>query len=287
MLVLELVVSGLAIGLLYGLSGAAFNLIFGTTRVFDLGIGATLLIVGYVFYSLRVSAHVVAPLAILIAIVSGIGAGIVFYLAVYHQIARRARGGFFAYFVASLGILTIVSNLLAMEYGSARLFVGNSLLTGVNIGSLNVPIGDLIAIGVIAITAVALELLLAKTDIGMHFRAIAENKNLVSMLGVRAQRYWILAFALGSVLVGVDAILTVYLNGIAPSDGLVLVSLAIAAMLVGGLGSYRGALLGGAIIGVAENVAVAVVPGAWEEAVGFGVLLLVMLVRPQGLLGRP
>lgn len=285
MVILQLIITGIAVGALYGLAGIGFNLIFSTTRMFDISIGATYLIVAYVYYSLVAQARIPVAATAVVAVAIGGLCGLAFYLGVYSWIERRSFGGFFTYFVASFGVLTVVQNLLAMIYGSARVFIGQGLLRTIGGSALEVPKGDIVAIGVAIIGYAALELVLNRTRIGVRFRAMGENQDLLRTIGLGSRRYWALAFVMGSVLVGASAIVTTYLQGVAPSDGFTLANFAIAAVLLGGVGRYRGALFGGLLLGVVENVALAWVPGAWEQAVGFGVLLVVLLFRPSGLLG--
>jgi branched-chain amino acid transport system permease protein len=286
MLLPQLILTGIALGALYGLAGMGFNLIFSTTRMFDVSIGATYLVVSYLFFSLVHDLHVPVPIAIPIGLLAGAACGVLFYGSVFTWIERRSRGGFFTYFVASFGILTIVQNVLAMIYGSGRVFLGQELLRPLSTGILAIPRVDLIALVVAILCYLGLDALLRRTSLGVRFRALAENHSLLTIMGLSGRSWYVLAFALGSVLIAAGALVSVAVQGISPSDGFNLANLAIAAMLVGGLGSYRGAMVGGVVLGLAQNIAVWRLPGAWSSAIAFAALLVVLLVRPTGLLGR-
>lgn len=292
MLILSLLLTGIALGLLYGLAAMAFNLIFTNTHIFDMSVGSTYVIAAYVYYALAIQADVSLVLAVLASLVAASIWGVIVYRCVYvpierrgARLGRRARPNFFSYFVASLGILIIVQNALAMVFGSANRSVGDVLLRQVNILDASVPRGYFVAIGVVVVLWIALEMFLKKTQYGARFRALAENRELLDLIGQLKSSYFYLTFGIGSVLIAVCAILTTYLQGISPSDGLTIAVDAVAAMLVGGVGSYRGSLVGGLIFGVFENLSVWKLPGAWEPAVGFAVVLVVLFVRPTGVLG--
>jgi branched-subunit amino acid ABC-type transport system permease component len=282
----QLVVTGIAFGALYGLAGMGFNLIFSTTRMFDVSIGATYLVVSYLFFSLVHGLHLALAIAIPLGLLAGAACGLLFYGSVFTWIERRSRGGFFTYFVASFGILTVVQNILSMIYGSGRVFIGQELLKPIGPGFLAVPRVDFLALAVAIACYVGLDALLRRTPLGVRFRALAENQALLTIIGLAGRTWYALAFALGSVLIAAAALVSIGLQGISPSDGFNLANLAIAAMLVGGLGSYRGAMLGGVVLGLAQSIAVYWLPGAWNSAIAFGALLVVLLVRPTGLLGR-
>jgi branched-subunit amino acid ABC-type transport system permease component len=149
-----------------------------------------------------------------------------------------------------------------------------------------VPRGDIVAVLITVVCYLGLRSLLRLTSLGVRFRAIAENASLTRTLGMSGRMNFVLAFCVASALVAASAIGSLYLQGIATSDGFVFANFAIAAVIVGGVGSYEGALIGGAILGIAESVSTMWINGAWEGAIGFGVLLLMLLVRPSGIL-RP
>lgn len=292
MLVPSLLLTGIALGLLYGLAAMAFNLIFTNTHIFDMSVGSTYVIAGYLYYALAVQAHVFLALAVAASLAAAGIWGLIVYRCVYvaierrgSRLGRRARPNFFSYFVASLGILIIVQNAFAMVFGSANRSVGDTLLKHLDVFGASVPRGDYVAIGVVVVVWIALEMFLKRTPYGARFRALAENPELLNLIGQLRRSYFYLTFGIGSVLIAVCAILTMYLQGISPSDGLTVAVDAVAAMLVGGVGSYRGSLVGGLIFGVVENLSVWKLPGAWEQAIGFAVVLVVLFVRPTGVLG--
>jgi branched-subunit amino acid ABC-type transport system permease component len=178
-------------------------------------------------------------------------------------------------------VLTIVQNLLAIIYGSVRVFVNQDLLES---GPGNFwRWGDLTSVLVALFGYASLEILLRKTSVGARFRAMAEDPALLRTLGMGVRRYTVLAFVIGSVLMAGCAVVSVYMQGANPNDGFTIGTFAIAAMIVGGVGNYTGALLGGIILGIAEGASLYWIAAAWQQAIGFGILLVILLVRPRGI----
>jgi branched-chain amino acid transport system permease protein len=159
---------------------------------------------------------------------------------------------------------------------------------------ISLPIGlglratpdQLLSLAVAAIVVVAVYLLLSRTAIGRAMRAVSENAALSSLAGVRVRRVIRVVWVLGASLAAVAGVITGLLIQIRPEMGLDLLLPLFAAAILGGIGSVPGAMLAGLIIGLCEAIAVDVVGAQWRAAVSFVILVLVLLVRPQGLFGR-
>jgi len=177
----------------------------------------------------------------------------------------------------------VVSNALELAYGSSRDFVQSYALRPTGVGWLNFPRGDIIATGIALIVGLALFYFLRRTHMGTILRALSENRELADVLALGRGKYYVMAFIVASAVMSIVAIMFVNLQGIESSDGLTIVNLAIAAMLVGGLGSYGGALIGGILLGVVSTVAEVKVAATWQLPIAFGLLLVVLLLRPSGL----
>jgi branched-subunit amino acid ABC-type transport system permease component len=133
---------------------------------------------------------------------------------------------------------------------------------------------------------IALHLFLARTDVGAGLRALADNPDLVRVFGLEPTRLAQVAFALGSALVVPAAALTAMSQGINPGIGAHIMLISLAATIVGGIGSLKGAALGGMLLGLAESLAVWKLDPQWSEAVTFVILFVFIVVRPAGFLGR-
>ncbi|ODV06229.1 MAG: ABC transporter permease [Rubrivivax sp. SCN 70-15] len=285
MLLLQLLVNGLQTGALYALTAAGFSLVFGTTRVFHLAHGATFAIAAYAFYALS-AAHAHWTLALLAAAAAAMGFGVLLDRAVYAPI-RRHEGSFFTLFIASLGSAIVVQNLIGIAFGRSVVVVNTPLSRSSEVlpGVFVSPLAGVAVLCALLCFAL-LHRFLERTHRGLALRALAENAELVRAYGLEPARLSTLALALGSLLVVPAAALTVATTGANPAMGNHVMLISLAATIVGGVGSLRGAACAGLLLGMAENLSLWVLEPQWSEAVTFVVLFLFILARPTGFFGR-
>jgi branched-subunit amino acid ABC-type transport system permease component len=190
--------------------------------------------------------------------------------------------------LASLGILVCTQNAISLLFGDAtrRIYGGfdtNSILIlGAHISKIQV-----ITICVSWVLAIILLLWEQGTRMGLLLRAVANDSELSIIVGVNSNRVMVVAFALGSALVAIGAILAAFDTDLVPAMGFRAILMGVVAALVGGMESSLGAFLGGFILGVTQNYAAWVVPAQWQDGIVFSLLILLLLVRPTGLLGSP
>ncbi|MEY4157043.1 MAG: hypothetical protein RJB64_1764, partial [Pseudomonadota bacterium] len=153
----------------------------------------------------------------------------------------------------------------------------------------NVFVAPLAGVAVVVALAffMALTLFLSRTLVGTGLRALADNPDLVRIFGLEPTRLAQVAFALGSALVVPAAALTAMSQGINPGIGAHIMLISLAATIVGGIGSLKGAALGGLLLGLAESLAVWKLDPQWSEAVTFVILFVFIIFRPAGFMGRP
>lgn len=281
MLALQLLINGLAVGALYALAAVGVALIFWTTRVFHIAHGATYLIAAYTFVSLHQRS---IPLALLVSIVSAAIFGWGLNALVYRPI-QRSRESFFTLFVASFGVLIVTVNVISIWAGSGPKALPE-LIGRVDVGFLQITWVTIIAIVVAAVFLLGLQGFLEKTETGVGLRAMADNVQLVDILGLNRRRYAAVAFVVGSLLVVPAAILTTYAQGLTPQSGLKIATIALIVSIAGGVGSLPGAVVGAVLLGVVENVSTLFVNASWASAVGFTVLLAILVFRPSGIIPR-
>ncbi|GAA5235088.1 branched-chain amino acid ABC transporter permease [Verticiella sediminum] len=287
MLLLQLLVNGLQTGALYALIAAGFSLIFSTTRVFHFAHGAAFALAAYVFYDLYSLVELHWLLAALAAALAAVVFGVLLDRLVYAPI-KRHEGSFFTVFVASFGAGIIVQNVIGMVFGRGFVTVATPLSRSVELveGVFVSPLSG-IAIVCAAVFFAGLQLFLTRTHLGMAVRALAENPELVRAYGLSPARLSTLIFALGSLLVVPAAIISAATSGLNPAVGHHVMLISLAATIVGGVGSLRGAACAGLLLGLAENLALLWFGPQWSEAVTFVVLFLFILFRPSGFFGRP
>ncbi|WP_323000331.1 branched-chain amino acid ABC transporter permease [Castellaniella sp.] len=286
MLLFQLLINGVQVGALYALIAVGFSLIFGSTKIFHFAHGATFTIAAYIFYYL----YSILQLHWVVSVVVATAAVVVFGVSldrwVYAPIQRH-EGSFFTVFVASLGIGIIVQNLIGMIFGRGFVSVTSPLSRSVEILP-NLYVAPLSGIAILCafVFFFALQAFLMRTHVGMGLRALSENPDLVRVYGLSPRRLSMVVFALGSLLVVPAAVLSASSSGLNPAIGHHVMLISLAATIVGGVGSLRGAAYAGLLLGVTENLALMYLEPQWSEAVTFVVLFLFILFRPSGFFGR-
>lgn len=284
MLVLQLLLGGLQNGALYALTAAGFALIFGATKVFHVAHGAAFTLAGYVFiYAWNAGWHAAIGVAAALAVAVLFGIGMERF--VYRPIQRH-EGSFFTVFVAAFGVSIVVQNLVGMVAGRGFASVDSLLSQGVEVlPELFLAPVFWVAIGTAILLFAALTLFLSRTHAGVALRALAQNPDLLRAYGLSSSHLSILAFALGSALVAPPAVLMAMTTGLNEAIGNHVMLLSMAATMVGGIGSLRGAAVAGVLLGVAESLVLLVLDTQWAEAASFLVLFGFILFRPTGLFG--
>jgi branched-chain amino acid transport system permease protein len=284
MLVLQLLLGGLQTGAVYALTAAGFALIFGATRIFHVAHGAAFTLAGYVFlFAWNAGWH--PALGVLAALAVAVLFGIGMERLVYRPIQRH-EGSFFTVFVAAFGVSIVVQNLVGMVAGRGFANVDTTLSRAVEVLP-EVFLAQVfwVAIGVALVLFVALTLFLSRTHAGVALRALSQNPDLIRAYGLSSSRLSVLAFALGSALVAPAAVLTAVTTGLNEAVGNHVMLISMAATIVGGVGSLRGAAVAGLLLGVAEAMVLTVLDTQWAEAASFLVLFGFILFRPTGLFG--
>jgi branched-chain amino acid transport system permease protein len=284
MLLLQLLIDGIQLGALYALMAVGFAIIFGSTRVFHYAHGATYIIVGYIFYFTGERLGLPWWVAALLAAASGVLFGVALDRFVYRPI-QRDEGSFFTVFVASFGVGVVVENVIILFFGASFVSITTPLTRGQDVHGIVISQLGVFAVVAAVVLFTFLNWFLARTDTGVALRGLSENPELVRGFGLNPRRLSQYAFAIGSLLVVPAALVATCITGLTPSAGHRVVLISIAASIIGGIGSLRGAGLGGLILGLAESLAIWRLSTGWSEAVAFVILLCFILIRPSGLFG--
>jgi branched-chain amino acid transport system permease protein len=277
------VVNALSLGGLYALFTLGIALLFGVMQLVNFAYGELIMVAGYALYLLRQS-----PTDL--AITAAIATAVLVALLMERVAFRPIRGANPAtLLITSFAVSYLLQNIANLIFGAdarpVNLFP--NLLSAVTIGSIVIPKLDFVVIGVTFGLMFALGLFLVRTPIGLQMRAAAEDFRMAQICGVRSNRVIATAFALSGILAGVAGILLAVQTGVVyPTVGLSPVLVAFVATILGGLGSLRGAVLGGFLLGILTVALQAYLPFVlrdYRDALAYSVVLLVLLVRPQGL----
>lgn len=285
MLLLQLLLDGIQAGAIYALMAVGFAVIFGTTRIFHYAHGATYLIAGYTFYFCIsiLMLHWFPSLLLSMAMAAAFGCLIQIFV---YQPVQRDAGSFFTVFVASFGAAVVIENLIAMTFGSGFLSITSSLSRAESYSGLYVSQLGLIIIVITPLIFLMLNYLFEHTRIGLALRGLADNPELITVFGLSSKKLFLIALIIGSLLIVPAAVFQTITTGLTPSSGHRVMLISLAATIIGGIGSIRGAGLGGLLLGVAESLSFWRLPAGWSDAITFLILLAFILLKPSGLLGQ-
>jgi len=306
-LLLQTVLNGLAIGGVYAIFALGYTLVFSILRIINFAHGAVFTLGAYFTYMLTGSRFgfngvfanralpfglPFVPALLLGATLAGLVGVLVERLA-FKPLRDRGADPLLT-LVSSLGVAVAIVNIIQYLVGAENYsFPDNafsSLPVAINFGSAEHPVPvrtvQILIFGVAMLLVIALTLLINRTRVGKALRAIAEDATTARLLGINTDRLILLTFFLSGFLGGVAGTLvglSVSING--PYFGIAFGLKGLAVIVLGGLGDIPGAVLGGLMIGLAESF-VPVEYVAYKDAIAFAVLFIVLLVRPEGLLGR-
>jgi branched-subunit amino acid ABC-type transport system permease component len=224
--------------------------------------------------------------AVLISILIAVSVGLLIERTLYRPLRNWDKQRL-ATFVVSFGAYIVIVGILSLIFGDATRVIQNQPMTeGLMIFGARASVVRLLIVGAAIGAMLATWLFLHGTTAGLYVRAIASNTFLARAIGVPTERTHQWAIGIGSTFAGMTGILTTFDVGIAPNAGMAPLLLGVIAVFVGGRTEF-GVLIGALIIGVSQHVATVWIPAKWQDTIAFVLLVLVLLFRPGGLVGRP
>jgi branched-chain amino acid transport system permease protein len=280
----NVIASGALTGLVYGLMALGLSVIFGVARVVNFAHGEMMTIAMYVTVFLFASLNLNPFLAVFPVAAAFFIFGYVLQATVINPFITRPDH---AQFMLLLAIAIIMTNALLILFGpDARSVRLDSLLESIELGPLLIDRGKFYAALVALGTAIALFGFFRFTRTGTAIRACADNWLGAKVVGLDVKRLYAVAFGLGAACVGVAGSMMTLLVDLTPALGPAFTLLGFVIVIVGGLGSMTGALVGGVLIGVSEAVAGLFITPSAKSMFSFALLILVLIFRPGGLLGN-
>lgn len=277
--------NGCSLGSIYALVALGYSMVYGIVQLINFAHGDIIMVGGYTIYLVMVVAGLPAWLAVLAPIVVCALAGVLIERIAYHRLLTH-NAERISLLITALGVSLFLQNLFMLLFkADAKNLQG---MDGyIELGGLQITNTTLINIIVSVIMMVMLQLLVNKTKIGKAMQATSEDAGAAKLMGINTSNIILITFAVGSALAAVGAVL--YCNTypqIKPTMGNLLGLKAFVAAVLGGIGSIPGAMLGGYLLGVVEQLTKAYISTTVTDAVVFCVLILVLLVRPAGLMGK-
>lgn len=282
-LLVQTLISGVLIGAVYALMASGLTLIFGVMRVINLAHGALAILAAFLTWTLwraiGVDPLVAIPLVTVVMFVIG--------WLLYLGTVKWVRGSHVSMTVlVAFGLALLVEGIMGFVWGNTSHVVEAPYRSAsIVLGPFYVRQDALIAAGVAVVVLLALQLVLHRTWAGRAIRAASVNESGAMLVGVGVGRIAAFSFAIGIATLGAAGAMTSVIYPFVPGSHYQWIARLLAIVVLGGLGSLAGAIIGAMVIGVGELLATAYIGAQWPVAVPFLVIFIVLLVRPQGILG--
>ena len=281
---IQLLLSGVTVGSLYALIAIGYTMVYGILRLINFAHGDIFMMAG--FFMVYISAECSLAIAVPVVLILTVILGVAIEKAAYKPLRTAPR---MSVMISAIGVSYLLQNLANyITGGIARAYPDIPFLTQVmNVGGLNIKrITIVTPILTIALVAV-LVILIKKTKVGMAMRAVSRDFETSQLMGIKINSVISMTFVIGSFLAGVASILYFANYGqVSPMIGAMPGLKAFVAAVFGGIGSIPGAFLGGLLLGIIEAMAKAYISTNLANSIVFAVLIVVLLVKPAGLLGK-
>jgi len=282
---LQIIFWGLYAGCIYILLATGLNLIFGVMKIVNFAHGEFLMIGAYITATVFLVTGFNPYVLLVVSMLALVAIGAVVERLCFRPILGTSK---LNEIFLSIGLIYIFTNSAAMIWGDEWQSI-KSPYSGITvpIGSLNVPLDYIIIIITTAAILCGLYVFLKKTKTGREMRATSQNRKGAMLVGINVERMDIMSFGIGCALAAAAGTLWVVSGQVFnPYMGSIPAVKAFAIIILGGLGSIPGAIIGGLIYGIAENGAAYFLGGVWKDAISFIILIVVLVIRPTGLFGE-
>lgn len=279
------VIAGLVQGGAYALFALSLALLFSVMRLVNFAHGDLLTLALYGIVATE-ALQLPLPLAVLGVSLGMAALGLLAYVALFST-SLRARQPALAQVFSTIGLSIIIQNSLATGFGSNTRSVATPVNGTLQLWSTSVSFDRLVPVIVLVILLAAISLLFRYTRFGVQVRAVAADRQSALLSGINVSRVYLFVCALAFALIGIAAGALAPVLIIYPTVGFNLLLIGLMAVVIGGLGSITGAVLGGLLLGMIESVAAYYIGPLWAPGIIYLFFLGILLLRPRGLLGDP
>ena len=277
--------SGLTLGALYALITLGLVLTFSVIDLVNFAHGDLFMVAGYTSY-LLLNLSFKLPYMVIIILVMALTAGYaaLMELVAIHPIIDRSWR---THAITTIGLSIILENAaLAIFTSNPRQTPTDLATTIITVGGLRISVQRIVILAVALLVFIGLQWFVKGTKLGKVMRAVSQNREMCEVVGINVRQVAMITFAIGGVITGLAAALITPLFTVYPTMGSVLTLKALAAIVMGGMGQVNGAIYASFIIGMVESFFGGYVSFAYKDVVSFGLFILVLFLRPQGLFGR-
>lgn len=295
---LQQIINGLTIGSTYALIAIGYTMVYGIIGMINFAHGEIYMIGSYISFiviaALMSMGFVSLPLILVIALIVAVIIASTYGWSVERVAYRPLRGSNrLIPLISAIGMSIFLQNYVVLAQGSRDVALPPQITGGWNFGDpsifeVSLSYMQLIIWAVTLISMTALTLFISRSRMGRACRACSEDIGMTNLLGIDTNRIIALTFIIGAALAAIAGLLLgLYYGVVNPFVGFMAGLKAFTAAVLGGIGSIPGAMLGGLILGVTEALTAAYFPSEYKDVVSFGLLVLILLFRPSGLLGKP
>ena len=282
---IQTLISGLSLGSIYALIALGYTMVYGIAKMLNFAHGDVIMIGAYAVIVTVNQLHMPGLLAVLVSIIICALLGVVIEFLAYKPLRQAPP---LAVLITAIGVSYFLQNLALLIFGSEQKASPSIIhVPKVTLGAVEIDGITLFTLAVTALIMIVLTLFINKTRLGKAMRAVSEDKGAAELMGISVNRTISITFAIGSALAAVASLFygAAYVY-IMPTTGSMPGIKAFTAAVFGGIGSIPGAMLGGILLGIIEQMSKTYISSLWADAIVFGVLVIVLVVKPTGLLGK-
>ena len=284
--ILTQVLNGLQLGSVYALVALGYTMVYGIILLLNFAHGDIIMVGAYISWIVMSQLGLSPVLAIVLSIAGCAGLGVLIDKVAYQPLREAPR---MSLLITAIGVSYFLENGAQLVFGADAKVVPDYFdLPSLSVGDVSLSANAIITIVVTAVSTIVLTILVQKTKLGKAMRAVSEDMGAARLMGINVNNTISFTFAVGSALAGIGAVLySMAYTQATPTMGIMLGTKAFVAAVLGGIGSIPGAVIGGLLVGFAEVFVSAIGLSVWQDAVVFLLLIIVLVVRPTGILGRP
>ena len=284
---LSYLINGISLGSIYAIIALGYTMVYGIARMLNFAHGDIIMVGGFAIFTM-VSTLGMAPM---VGVVTAVAVCTILGVTIEFVAYRPLRGASsLAVLITAIGVSYLLQNLALLIFGSnARQFTSVVNIPSLKLadGRLSISGETMVTIAACIVIMIALTTFINKTKVGQAMLAVSEDKGAAALMGINVNRTIAITFAIGSALAAVaGALLCSTYPSLTPYTGSMPGIKAFVAAVFGGIGSIPGALLGGIILGVVENLSKAYISSQLSDAIVFSLLIIILLVRPTGIKGK-
>lgn len=281
----EQLINGLTLGSSYALIALGYTMVYGIVQLINFAHGEIYMFGAFVGLFL-VMAGMNIFIALLGAMIFCMLLGMLVERVAYRPL--RGKSSRLSALISAIGVSIFLSTLMALYRGTNTTRYPEVLSSSsYNLGSIQISSLQVIILMVSALLMVGLQVMIQKTRLGKAMRACSQDLEASSLMGINVNQVISATFAIGSALAAAGGVMVgIYYNAVWPYMGMMAGMKAFSAAVLGGIGSVPGAMIGGLSLGVMEIMGVAYLSSSYKDAIAFAILILVLIIRPQGLMGR-